>query len=318
MKKTLAIIVPVYNEADSINEFDQLLRSTLAPLPDLIRHIVYVNDGSTDASYKLLTKLARDHNDTTVLCLSRNFGKEIATTAGILETDADALLTLDADGQHPVERISDFIAAWQDGAQVVVGVRTQNQGEGAVKRLGSKLFYYLMRHLSSTDITPGLTDFRLIDREVKDEYSRMTERSRITRGLIEWMGYPTAYIDFVAHKRIAGAPSYSYRKLQRLAIDSFISMSTTPLVFVMWLGLSVLVISLLLGAFMVLNALLHDPWHLDIRGSAYLIVFVTFLTGIILVSQGVLGLYMAQIHKESQGRPLYIVNRHRSLFARKR
>jgi dolichol-phosphate mannosyltransferase len=218
-------------------------------------------------------------------------------------------LTLDADGQHPVARIAEFVRAWQNGAKVVVGIRTSNQREGALKRYGSKVFYTLFNRFAGANLVPGATDFRLIDRTVQQDFKRITERNRITRGLIDWLGYTPVYVEFAALPRTAGQPTYSFAKLLKLAIDSVVSLSISPLYITVYIGAVVLPLSVLLGLGMVMNALVGDPLHLRATGGAYLSVFVLFLIGILLVSQGIIGLYLSHIHTETQNRPLYVVDK---------
>jgi len=283
-------------------------------LTDYRISIIYCDDGSTDDTTKLLAGLAHKYDNTSLLRLSRNFGKETATSAGMLECDADAVITLDSDGQHPIELLPQFIAAWQTGVPVVVGVRTNNESSNGIKKIGSKIFYKTMARISKMPITPGLTDYRLVDRSVISDFRRMSERNRITRGMIAWLGYPKKEIHFVANARLAGTPTYSIQKLFKLFLDSVVSMSTSPLMFTAYLGMVVLPISLLLGIGLLINLLIGDPWSLHVTGSAYLSVFVLFLVGILLVSQGLIGLYLAHIHSETQNRPLYIVDKETSIL----
>lgn len=307
-KKLLSVVVPVYNERAGLGSFHDKLLSTLKDIP-MQFEVVYCDDGSTDGSTKLLHTLASADDTIRVVRLSRNFGKELATTAGIHTAAGDAILTIDADGQHPVELIPEFLSKWQSGAKVVIGIRTANQKEGFVKRMGSHLFYGLFRKISGIKLVPGSSDYRLIDREVQTEFVRMTERNRITRGLIDWLGYQREYIHFRAHPRLAGNATYSFSKLFKLAIDSAISLSSSPLYITAYIGAVVLPASILLGLGMAINYFLGDPMNLHATGGAYMMVLILFLVGILLVSQGIIGLYLSHIHTETQNRPLYIVDK---------
>jgi len=303
----LSVVVPVYNESRGITGFHEALMAVLEKLDESCE-VIYCNDGSTDNSRELLTEFCETDKRIKLLSLTRNFGKEIATTAGIHAATGEAIITLDGDGQHPVELIPEFLAKWRKGDKVVIGVRTANQSEGLVKRIGSKLFYRAFNQFTGLKLIPGSSDFRLIDRVVQQEFGRMTERNRMTRVLIDWTGYQREFIYFQAKARTTGTAPYSFQKLFRLAIDSIISHSTSPLYVSAYIGGIVLPLSVLLGLVMFVNLLLNDPMHLHATGSAYLMVFVLFLVGILLVSQGIIGLYLSHIHTETQNRPLYLVD----------
>lgn len=312
-KLLLSVVVPVFNEDDGIETFHSELSAVLKEHFDGKYEIIYCNDGSTDDSLALLKHIAKDDSNIRIISLSRNFGKEIATTAGIHQAKSQAIITLDADGQHPVELIPEFIKRWQAGSKVVVGLRTSNQREGWVKRYGSKIFYKLFNGFTGMKLEPGATDFRLIDYRLQSEFKLMTEHNRITRGLIDWLGYSRDYIPFKAHPRIAGNASYSVAKLAKLALDSFVSLSITPLYATFYLGLFILPSSLILGLLMMVNEIVGDPMQIRATGTAYLSVLILFLVGVILISQGIIGLYVSHIHTETQNRPLYIVDKEQSL-----
>lgn len=303
----LSVVVPLYNEAAGFERFHASLEAVLAALGTSYE-IIYCNDGSRDDTLKLLQKIAGQKAHIRYLSFSRNFGKELAVTAGIQAARGQAVLTLDADGQHPVKRIPEFVDRWQHGAKVVVGVRTANHHRGAIKGLGSRLFYRLFNRFSGTRLVPGSTDFRLIDRIVQQEFVKLTERNRISRGLIDWLGYPQQYIHFEANQRIAGDATYSFGQLLKLSIDSVISLSVSPLYIVAYIGAVILPLSMVLGLGMVINALLGDPLHLNATGSAYVAVATLCLVGILMVSQGIIGLYLSHIHAETQNRPLYVID----------
>ncbi|MDB5176219.1 MAG: uncharacterized protein JWM81_1077 [Candidatus Saccharibacteria bacterium] len=302
----LSVVVPVHNEAEGITAFHD-------SLVGIIQHvgayeILYCNDGSSDTTMQSLNAIAQANEHVRVLTLTRNFGKEIAISAGIEHARGDAILMLDADGQHPVELIPEFIKSWKAGYKVVTGLRTANQKEGLVKRYGSRLFYSIFRRSTSFDLVAGATDFRLIDQEVRKEFLRLSERSRIVRGLIDWLGYEQHYIPFVANPRLLGKSPYSYRKLSKLAVDSVVSLSSVPLYLTAFMGVIVLPLSVLLGLFMTIEMLIGDPLQLHITGGAFVLVLVLFLVGCVLMSQGIIGLYLAHIHSETQNRPLYVID----------
>lgn len=305
----LSVVVPVYNEADGLPAFHESLVRQLKQTTDKPYEIIYCNDGSTDRTAEGISKLRADNTNVKLISFSRNFGKEIATTAGIHAATGEAIITIDGDGQHPVELIPQFVERWQAGGKVVVGIwKRKNRQTGLAKRLGSRFFYSFFNRFTGVKMVPGSTDFRLIDHVVQRDFIRMTERSRITRGLIDWLGYKRDYIEFTANPRLAGEAGYSLSKLLKLAIDSAVSLSTSPLYIAMYIGIIVLPLSLLIGLGMAINAVFGDPLGLHATGSAYVIMIMLFLIGVLLVSQGIIGLYLSHIHTETQNRPLYIID----------
>lgn len=309
MKKLISIVIPTYNEEQSIAKTYASLCEQLSLLDDYAFEILLVNDGSSDGTADILRGLHADSFVTKYIEFSRNFGKESATSAGINLAKGDAVIMVDADGQHPVELIKEFIEKWENGYMVVIGVRSKNVGEGFIKKYGSKVFYKLLNSLTDGNTVPGSTDFRLIDRRVADEFNKLTEHGRITRGLIDWIGFKRAYIEFTANKRIGGKASYSIGKLSRLAVHAFVSQSTKPLQVVGFLGIVVMIVSLLAGIILFTqNYLLNDPLHLGVSGTALLAIFLSFLIGVVLACQGLLALYIESIHNETQNRPLFIIS----------
>ncbi|MDB5161492.1 MAG: glycosyl transferase, partial [Candidatus Saccharibacteria bacterium] len=270
----LSVVVPVHNESAGLERFHQSLLDVLPGASKDSYEIIYVEDGSTDDTAEIIRSWAAKDDSIKLVKLSRNFGKEIATTAGIHAARGQAIITIDADGQHPPELISQFVSKWRAGSKVVVGIRTSNHKEGLVKRYGSKLFYGLFNRLTGMKLVPSSTDFRLIDRAVQTEFVRMTERNRITRGLIDWLGYKRDFVEFRANPRLAGDAGYSFKKLFKLAIDSMVSLSISPLYITAYIGAIILPVSTLLGLFMVVDALARDPLHLHATGSAYVMVLI--------------------------------------------
>jgi len=308
----VSIVVPVYNEAAGLEHFHTALTEQLASLPDYHFEIIYCNDGSTDRTLHHLQRLAADNKAVRVISLTRNFGKEIATTAGLQAARGQAVVTMDADGQQPIDMLPTFIAHWQAGDLVVVGRRTTKRQAPWLKRLGSKLFHVIMQRLTYVNVVPGATDFRLVDRQVVDDFNQLTERNRISRGLIDWLGYQQTYVSYQEKPRVNGTASYSYPKLTKLFVDSIISMSSSPLYLTAYLGALVLPLSLLLGLAMVADAAVGDPLNWHATGGAYVLVLVLFLIGVLLTSQGIIGLYLSHIHSETQNRPLFVVDRKQS------
>jgi dolichol-phosphate mannosyltransferase len=309
---SLSVIVPAYNEADGLAVFQQSLLSVLKKA-DINYEVIYVDDGSTDNTAELIRRWHDDDHNIKLISLSRNFGKESALSAGIAAANGDAILMIDGDGQHPVELIPDFLADWQAGAQVVVGLRTGKSGAGWSKRLGSKLFHATFNKLTGQELVSGATDYRLIDRAVQQAFLTLKESDRITRGLIDWLGFRRTYIEFQAKSRQSGSPGYSTRKLMGLAADSFASLTPKPLYMFGYLGVLITIFSFLLGlAVFIEQLLLNDPLHWKFTGTAMLGILLMFLVGIVLMSQGILSLYISHIHDLSKQRPLYIIDHEKS------
>lgn len=308
MKKNISIVIPIFNESNNIVSTYDSITNSLKKNGKYSYEIIMVNDGSTDETASIASELSSKIAHTKYIEFSRNFGKEAATSAGLQYASGDAAIMLDADGQHPIEIINNFIQKWEDGYDVVVGIRESNKGEGFIKKYGSRIFYKILSIISDGNTVPNSTDFRLIDRKVIAEFNKLTERGRMTRGLIDWLGFKRAYILFSANERIGSNASYSISKLSRLALHAFVSQSTKPLQAVGILGIFVTLASLLLGLFLFIEQyMIGDPLNLAVTGTAYLAVFISVLVGIVLTCQGLLALYIESIHNESQNRPLYVV-----------
>ncbi len=310
----LSVVIPAYNEAEGIDFFhNKLLIPALEKIHEQYE-VIYVNDGSTDKTLKLLGHIAKKNTHVKVVNLSKNFGKEIATSAGLSIASGNATIIMDADGQHPPEMIGQFIEKWRAGAQVVVGVRTSNQKEGFIKKYGSKIFYRLFNSMSGAEIVPRSTDYRLIDEAVLSEFNRFTERHRITRGLIDWLGFTRSYIEFDSPARLAGEASYKTTQLVSLALNSFVSLSLKPLFFFGWVGAVITVGSLLIGIFIIIEqVILGDPMRLSFTGPAMLGILMSFLIGLVLISQAIMATYLSHVHTQTQDRPLFVIDKSHSI-----
>jgi dolichol-phosphate mannosyltransferase len=310
MKKLISIVIPMHNESKNISKTYFDLIENIRNMSSYRFEILLVDDGSEDDTLIVSKQLKNKVVSKKIIEFSRNFGKEAATSAGIKYSSGDAVIIMDADGQHPSGLIPNLVESWANGNEVVIGVRTTNSGEGLIKKYGSKIYYKLLNILTDGNTVPGSTDFRLLDKKVVTEFNKLTERGRITRGLIDWLGYKRSYIEFAANERSDGKASYTLPKLIKLALNAFVSQSTKPLKAVGLLGLIVTIISTILGfSLFIEQYILGDPLKLSISGTAFLAVFLSFLVGIVLVCQGLLALYIESIHTESQNRPLYIVAR---------
>lgn len=305
----ISVIVPLHNEATGLARFHSSLRKLLDQQSAYDFEIIYCNDGSTDASLEILQSLSKQDQAVRVVSLVRNFGKEMAITAGLRQARGLAAITLDGDGQHPIEILPEFIAKWQSGSKVVVGLRPQSGYSKMLRRTGSLLFHKIIGIMAHVALMPNATDYRMIDRVVIDEFNQLTEHNRISRGLIDWLGYKQAHIVFMAKPRKHDDSAYSSGKLFKLAIDSIISLSSSPLYLVAIVGVIILPLSVLLGVVLLANFLLGDPFGWNVTGSGYLSVVLLFMSSLILMTQGIFGLYLTHIHSEAQNRPLYIVDK---------
>jgi polyisoprenyl-phosphate glycosyltransferase len=305
----VTLVIPVHNEVGNL-EWHHSKIIDFFTKNDVKRELIYVDDGSTDGSLDIIKQFSAKDASTKYISLSRNFGKEAATSAGIKLSAGDVVVMIDADGQHPVELIDRFLEEWHNGYDVVIGVRKYNQNEGFVKRYGSKLYNMILSSITSSDTVSGSTDFRLIDRKVADEFNALTEHNRITRGLIDWLGFKRTHVDFVSAARHSGKAAYSFGKLVVLALHSFTSQSTKPLQFTGFLGSIVTILSALAAIFLIIEKyLLNDPLNLAVTGTAILALFLSFLVGLVLICQWLLALYVESIHNETQNRPLYIIDK---------
>jgi glycosyltransferase involved in cell wall biosynthesis len=314
MSKLISILIPAHNEADNIRPLADRLFSIAASLPSYRFEYLFINDGSIDATEQELEILVKKAPEVKVLELSRNFGKEVATSAGLHHAEGDAVIMLDADMQHPPEYIPAFIEAWEAGSEVVIGVRTQSGKQGKLKHWGSELFYAIMNRISDTSFVPRSTDFRLLDRKVVVAFRQFTERNRITRGLIDWLGFKRAFVSFDAPKRLHGTAAYSLPKLWKLALSSFVSHSLFPLKVAGYLGGLITGVFGTLGLFVfIVRYVFNDPWGFHFSGPAQLAIINVFLIGIVLMCLGLIALYVGNIHEEVANRPMYVVRATRNV-----
>ena len=306
LRKRISIIVPVYNEEAGIELFYRTLTTLFEDSDNYDWEILFVDDGSSDGSWSEILRFSSDDSRISGISLSRNFGKELALTAGVeyVCSNADAVIFIDADLQHPPDVIPQFIREWENGAEIVAGIRKDVEDYSFTKKLGSRLFYAMMTRFSEINIPPNSTDFRLLDKKVIQALCTFSERTRMFRGLIDWMGFRKVFLEFSAPDRQNGNPTYSIKQLFRLALNSFTSFSLFPLRLTGFLGIFVCTMTLPLLVYMVISQMLQLNFFTPL---AYFVVFNTLLVGITLSAMGMLALYIGHIHTEVVGRPLYII-----------
>jgi dolichol-phosphate mannosyltransferase len=309
MAKTLiSVVVPVYREEHGVRPMHAAIQRVFAGLPQYEFELIFVNDGSPDGSAAVIAELCREDPRCRLIDLARNFGKEIALSAGMPYVTGAAAICLDADLQHPPRYIPQMLEAWENGAEIVEMVRTAQDGESWVRKRFSDLFYWILNKISDVKISPKTTDFRLLDRKVVASIATITERQRMFRGLVDWVGYRKVAFPFEADARTTGKAVYSYAKLTNLALNSFISHSSLPLKFVGVIGVLISVASVLTLAFMVGDRYAFGN-HLNFSSVAILAVFNTVLIGLVLTALGLMSLYISKIYSETQNRPLVVVRR---------
>lgn len=308
MNKKISIVIPVFREAGNILALHKRLEAVTVGLTRYKWEYIFVNDGSTDNSLEMLEKLAFLDSKVKVLDLSRNFGKEIALTAGThAALNSDAVICIDADLQHPPELIPMLLSEWDTGAEVVVTIRIEIENQPLIRRVGSQLYYWLMGKISGIDMKAKTTDFRLYDSKVVKAFLKITERERMFRGVMDWMGFKRAYIEFNADARTEGVAGYSFSKLWKLAVNSITSFSLWPLRLAGYIGVCITGISSALFVWMLANYLVLKIWIYT--PLAMVVVINTMLIGVVLMSIGLVALYVGVIHTEVINRPLYIVRK---------
>ena len=302
-KMRLSLVVPMYNETDVIPQFFARVRPVLDSL-GCECEIICVNDGSTDGTLDLL-KGERDADPRVrILDLSRNFGKELALTAGLDHATGDAVVPIDADLQDPPEIIPDMVRKWEEGYEVVLAVRADRSADSFLKRSSAQWFYNAMRKLGEVVIPANAGDFRLMDRQVVDSLKLVRERSRFMKGLFAWVGYKTTAVSFSRERRAAGKTSWKYWKLWNFALEGIISFSSLPLKIWSYLGVLTSLGALVFMALVILRTIFVG---VAVPGYASMMAVLLFFFGIILICLGVIGEYLGRIFIEVKRRPLYLV-----------
>lgn len=306
MSPCISCVIPAYNEEANIRAITKEVIAIFDSLKGKYTYeIILVDDGSEDMTWDAISDMGKSDPQVKWVRLSRNFWKEIALTAWIEHAKGDAAITLDADGQHPVEKIPAFIEEWEKGFQIVYNRRPVTQGVPLLKRWSSKLFYALFNTVSDFKLEPGTTDYRLLDRSVIDVFLQFHEKNRTYRGLIDWIGFEKKCLVFDAAPRMRWMASYRYGKLLKLAINNLTSFSLFPLKLVWYMGLFLTSMSFIILIVQILDKL--QIFHFWFTNLGIVIVLNTIMIGIVLMSLWLIGLYIANIHEEVIGRPLYII-----------
>ena len=302
--QTLTVVVPAYNESAGLREFHARLTAVLDAL-DLDCAVLYVDDGSRDDTWMVMESLRAADPRVATLRLSRNFGKELALTAGLDHADADAVVVIDADLQDPPELIPQFVAAWREGCDVVYGTRSTRAGESGVKKFTSAAFYRLMERLSHTPVPRDTGDFRLLGRRALDALKLVRERQRFMKGLFAWVGFRQASIVYERDPRCAGQSKFNYWRLWNFALEGITSFSTAPLRLATYVGLFTAFAAFLFGLYVFGKAIVYgDP----VRGYPTLLLVILFLGGVQLMALGMIGEYLGRLYMEAKQRPLYLVD----------
>ena len=306
MGPVLSIVAPAYNEEKNLPAFLAAIVPVLESIGETFE-IVFVDDGSRDGTLGMLAAASSQDPRIKVVGLARNFGKDVALSAGLAHTSGQAVIPIDCDLQHPVELIPQFVEKWRQGNDMVLGVRSKRDEEGFFRRSASRTYYKIMRWMTSVEIPPNAGDFRLLDRKIVDVINQMPERHRFMKGIFAWPGFKVASIEFQANVRANETRStWSFFKLWRFALDGLFSFSTAPLKMWTYVGILAALGGFIYGAITLIQKLFFG---IDAPGYASLLIVVLFFSGLLLISNGIQGEYIARIFEEVKGRPLYVVGK---------
>ena len=303
-KQLLSVIVPCYNEEEVLGETHRRLSDVLEAIADVEYEIVYVDDGSRDATGQILYALQTNDERVRVVRFSRNFGHQTAVTAGLEHAKGDAVVLIDADLQDPPEVIPEFVARWREGYHVAYGVRTDRPGETHFKLATARSFYRLLGRMSETQIPLDAGDFRLMDRRVVNALQAMPERDRFVRGMVAWVGFQQTAVPYKRAPRFAGESKYPLFKMMRFALDGVTSFSVAPLHLATWIGFAASLLAMIGVVYALVLRLFTSNW---VTGWTALFIAVLFVGGTQLLALGVIGEYVGRIYAESKRRPLYVV-----------
>jgi len=303
-QQLVSIVVPAFNEEAVLPDFHQSITRVLPGLP-FDFEIIYINDGSSDNTLDIIRKLRQSDDRVTLIDLSRNFGKEIALTAGLHKAAGDAVVVIDADLQDPPELIPELISEWQNGYDVVYAQRTHRKGESMLKRTTAHFFYRIIQRISRISIPEDTGDFRILSRRAVNALNTLSEQHRFMKGLFAWIGYRQKAVHYQRNPRQAGETKWNYWRLWNFALDGITSFTIAPLKISTYLGLLTAAGAFAYGIYMLIDTLIHGN---PVPGYPSLIVIILILGGVQLVAIGILGEYLGRIFNETKRRPLYFVN----------
>lgn len=305
MRDSVSVVISAYNEGESVNELHKELTKVMKELPLKKYELVFVDDGSSDDTYAKCQKLQAKDSHVKIVHLRRNFGHEIAMTAGMDYAQGEAVIFMDADLQHPPFYIKEMVRYWQEGTDIVLTKRVENEATSKFYDFCAAAFYKILNFLSDTKIPAKTPDFRLIDRSYIDFLKKFNEHDRLFRGLLSWAmpNENVKVIDFVAPERFAGVSKYNFRKSLALALNSIVQFSTKPLRLSIYFGLLTAFISGLLGLYVIVE---HFIMNRPTPGYATIMTTIIFIGSVQLIVLGIIGEYIGKIHMEVKGRPLYI------------
>ena len=298
----ISIVLPVYNEQENVRAVYESLTVEMDLLGDPYE-LIFVDDGSSDGSLRVLKELCQIDSRVRALSLSRNFGHQIAISAGLEHASGHAVVVMDADLQHPPEVVPELVARWKAGFDVVYTIRLGSDHAGPFKRFTATVFYRIVNRICDVKITPNAPDFRLMDRRVVEALLQMPERARFLRGLVTWVGFKQTAVEFVAKPRLHGSTKYPLSKMIRFSVDGITAFSSVPLRLSSYIGFFTALAGLPYAVWAVYSRLFTDN---AAQGWASVIVAVLFLGGVQLIAIGILGEYLGRIYEEVKGRPLYV------------
>ncbi|MGH8025140.1 MAG: glycosyltransferase family 2 protein [Pseudoxanthomonas sp.] len=301
----LTVVVAARNEAEALPVLYPRIAAALQRLDGVDARVLYVDDGSTDATWEVMQRLARQDPRVSLLRLSRNFGKELALTAALDQVETGAVLILDADGQDPPELIPQFVSKWREGYDDVHGTRIQRQGEGWLKRATAAGFYRVIGRLSKTPIPADTGDFRLLSPRALAALRQLRERHRFMKGLFGWVGFNQVAIPYRREARLAGRSNFGLWKLWNFALEGITSFSTAPLRVATYFGLLTALLSFVFAVWIIVKAALYGD---RVAGWPTMMVVILFLGGIQLIALGLIGEYLGRLYDEAKQRPLYLVD----------
>ena len=301
----ISFVIPVFNEEGSLGALLERLSAILQPL-NLTYEIIFVDDGSTDRSFEIITGMVQNDSRIRALKFSRNFGHMVSLSAGLDHVQGQATITMDADLQHPPELIPELIQKWQEGAEVVNTKREENRDAGLIKKMTASLFYWLINKIAKINLPSHAADYRLLDRKVVEILKGMRERSRFLRGLISWVGFRQAVVPYRADFRYAGKTKYSFTRMLYFAIDGITSFSSFPLRLSAYFGFILAFFSFLYIVYALYIRLFTQD---AVPGWTSVLVAVLFIGGIQMIFLGIIGEYLSRVFEEAKQRPLYVIDK---------